>query len=408
MDYSGIARADAPLRQPELGVSTHAHHETGLVVAIAEFPLQAQVLEQWRGLGRNALVPNLFYEADFAQAAAHAFGKGVKVALFFTSDGELVFAWPFLISSKRWGLPLRAMIGWHHNFSALGVPLIHRDHDSAALRCFLALPRIVPGLPRRVWLPLVPDTGAFSEPLKNHCAQLGLRTALFECHARAMWQRGERDDPLNTLSAGSRSKLRQEYRRLEKDGTIVFETLNKVIDILPALEEYFELEATGWKGRIGTAIPQSAAEAMFMRNAVKAYAEQERLRIHRLRIGETTIASSITYITGDHAWYTKISFNDRYARNSPGSQLVLKVTEAFRRGEAQSADSCAPPGHPLMARFWPLRFGLSNVLLELESRHNLYVLTVQLEKLRLLARQLNRSRREYMGRWVRSYGGAKT
>jgi CelD/BcsL family acetyltransferase involved in cellulose biosynthesis len=408
MDYSGIARADAPLRQLELGVTTYAHHDTGLLVAVAEFPLQPQVLAQWRGLGRNALVPNLFYEADFAQAAAHAFGKGVKVALFFTSAGELVLAWPFMISSKRWGLPLRAMIGWHHNFSALGVPLIHRDHEAEALRCFLTLSRIVPGLPRRVWMPLVPDNGPFFESLKNHCAQLGLRTAMFECHARAMWQRGERDDPLDTLSASSRSKLRQEYRRLEKVGSIVFETLDKAPDILPALEEYFELEATGWKGRVGTAIPQSAAETTFMRNAVKAYAEQERLRIHRLRIGDTTLASSITYMTGDHAWYTKISFNDQYAKNSPGSQLVLKVTGAFRSGEAQSADSCAPPGHPLMARFWPLRFGLSNVLIELEARHNLYILAVQLEKLRLLARQLNRSRRKYVSRWLGSYGGAKS
>ena len=94
-----------------------------------------------------------------------------------------------------------------------------------------------------------------------------------------------------------------------------------------------------------------------------------RVRIDELKLGDRVIASSITYRNGPTAWYAKISFDEDFAKNSPGSQLVLKVTEAMNADPTLGfVDSCAPPLHPLMRRFWPERMNLSHRMLELAGK----------------------------------------
>ncbi len=201
------------------------------------------------------------------------------------------------------------------------------------------------------------------------------------------------------LSSGSRSKLRQEYRRLEKDGPITLDSVEAPDQLGDALENYLELEAKGWKGRAGTAIPSSPAETQFMRSVTQSLAEQGRVRIDRLKLGERVIASSITYRNGSVVWYAKISFDEEFAKNSPGSQLVVKVTEALNADPSISfADSCAPPHHPLMRRFWPERMDLSHRMLELAAKDVLFPVAVRLERQRPVVREYYHSAK----RWLKS------
>lgn len=361
---------------------------TGLFVSIHELPTSAEISAEWRDLASRALVPNLFYEADFANAAAVPFGKGVRVVLARNAAGQLVLAWPFRLSRTRWGLPLAGLVGWMHPFASLGVPLLDAAEAKEALICLLNVHHSIRGLPPRAFLPQVPEDGPFAQVLDLAMRELGLRSATLERYERASWTKDVDGDAYAILSSGSRSKLRQEYRRLEREGTLVFETLTEPDDVERGLEDYLKLEALGWKGRMGTAIPQSAEEMAFMRRAVRDYARQGRVRIDQLRIGPTTLASSITYLSGTHAWYAKISFNETFARNSPGSQLVLKVTEQWNAGQMiLTADSCAPPGHPLMRRFWGGRFWLANRVVELHGGDRLFPLACRLETLRTKVRE---------------------
>ena len=74
---------------------------------------------------------------------------------------------------------------------------------------------------------------------------------------------------------------------------------------------------------------------------------------------------------------------DGLASVSPGSHLVLKITDDYRLNTALTyADSCAPAGHPLMRRFWTTRFFLSNVVVALGEKDRLLGLAGALEQLR--------------------------
>ncbi len=358
----------------------------------------ADVVAQWHDLAKRALVPNLFYEPEFAQAAAIPFGQGVRLATVWGMERgqrRLLLAWPFKVERARWGLPLGVMLGWRHPFSSLGVPLLDPEHAEDALTCLLRIGDTIPSLPRLALLQLVPEEGVFANLLHLVTGREDIAVDKTERHDRPYWKRGQADDPMLSLSSGTRSKLRQEYRRLERDGAVRHDIITDPLQLPAALDDYLDLEASGWKARMGTAIPQSPKETAFMRQLHAELGKAGRIRFDRLRIGNTTLASSITYLNDSHAWYAKISFNEAYAKNSPGSQLVLKVTEDFRVNTTiRYVDSCAPAGHPLMRKFWSDRFYLSNVLVGMSGNNLQFRLGSAFERLRPQLRDAaNRARR---------------
>ncbi len=365
---------------------------TGLHLSIRPLAGGEAFSGAWKDLARRTLTPNIFYEAEYALPARLPFGHGVKLLAIHadaSDDAPLLGLWPFRLARFRWGLPLPVLFGWTHPFAATGTPLLDEDRAEDALTALLSVPAAFSDLPRRALMPLIPDEGPFAELLAELQGRLGLREARTEGHDRAFLTPRADADMLAHLSSGSRSKLRQEYRRLEKDGPISLRAIETPDEVGPALETYLELEAKGWKGRAGTAIPASAAETEFIRGVVRNLGAQGRVRIDELLLGQRVIASSITYRNGSTAWYAKISFDEDFAKNSPGSQLVLKATEAMNADPALGfVDSCAPPLHPLMRRFWPDRMSLSNRVLELAGRDALFALAVGLEEQRPKVRAL--------------------
>ncbi|MGH1587961.1 hypothetical protein ACRBEV_05935 [Methylobacterium phyllosphaerae] len=94
----------------------------GLVAAIRPLDPGAPWIPAWRALGAAALIRNPFYEAGYALAARDAFGAGVRLLLVADRAPEapgvqLVAAWPFRLSWRRWGLPLPLLMGWTHGYA---------------------------------------------------------------------------------------------------------------------------------------------------------------------------------------------------------------------------------------------------------------------------------------------------
>lgn len=361
-----------------------------LHLAIQSLSSDSRLDEKWRDLASRALVPNVFYEPEFAIPAAIPFGDGVQLLTVSEGsepDASLAGLWPFRLSRTRWGVPIPVMVGWNHPFASLGVPLLDRDRAEEALCLILSAPEHLPGLPRRLLLPLIPNRGPFADILTRLENRSLTREAQFEIHSRAMLAPDNREGYFERhLSSSTRSKLRQEFRRLERQGSVRFEAVTNPNAVDAALEDYIALEAGGWKGRAGTAVNCSPAETAFLKQAVARLAIQGRARIDRLVLNEQSIASSVTFMTGRKAWYAKISFDESQSNNSPGSQLVVHVTNSMLAdARIEIADSCAPPGHPLMRRFWAEEEIFSNRLIESIGGDRLHRIAVEFEKARLRA-----------------------
>jgi hypothetical protein len=128
-----------------------------------------------------------------------------------------------------------------------------------------------------------------------------------------------------------------------------------------ALSDFLSLEASGWKGRSGTAARNAPAIQCFLETAVTALAKVGKAQIARLFVDNRAIAAIIILRSGDGAWCWKIAYDETMARSSPGVQLLLTVTEALLEDRTLAhTDSCATADHPMIDHVWRERLALAD------------------------------------------------
>jgi CelD/BcsL family acetyltransferase involved in cellulose biosynthesis len=345
------------------------HRERGIVVprhAAAEAqwqPLAAlgEIVPEWRSLVTRALEPNVFYDPAFALAAAPVFGGDVG-AVLVRRAGQLIGLFPARLE-RRYGV-MATLTGWTHPYAPLGVPLVDRGEAEAAISAFLDhLQAEGPGL---ALLPMLPRDGAFAAALARVLARLGGATTEFGGHARAVL--APFDDRAVYLARALPHKklkeLRRQRRRLAETGAVEFTTAREPAAIATALDSFVALEASGWKGRQGSAAREHVAIRTFMHQAVTALATDGHARVDCLTHGDRTLAAAITLRSGDTSWFWKIAYDEDFARASPGVQISLDLTASLLAdGSIARVDSCATADHPMIDHLWRERLPLADLLI---------------------------------------------
>lgn len=333
-------------------------------VAEAEWhPLSAlgAHVDEWRDLATRALEPNVFYDPSFALAAAPVFG-GQAGAVAVRRAGRLIGLFPAR-AERRYGV-MATLTGWTHPYAPLGVPLVDRAEADAAIAAFLDFAGR-PG-PQLVVLPMLARDGAFAAALDRVLARRGGTMAEFGRHARALLApAGDRAGYLeHALPHKKLKELRRQRRRLADAEPVTLATARAPNDVAAALGYFLALEATGWKGRAGTAAAGRPLIRDFMERAITALAADGNARVDRLKHGERTLAAAITLRSGNAAWFWKIAYDETFARASPGVQISLDLTEALLADDSIArTDSCATADHPMIDHLWRGRLALADVLI---------------------------------------------
>jgi len=361
----------------------------GLKLATEWHPLVslAEVAEPWRALAARAAEPNVFYEPAFALAAAPVFGADAGAILVWSraTPRHLIGLVPLRIEPRRYGIPFPLLAGWTHPFAPLGVPLIDRDQVAAVVGAVFDHVASDPALPSVVLLPFISDTGTFACELRRSLAQRGGHFAAFGAHSRAMLVPGKdpADNLDHVLGSKKRKDLARQRRRLAETGALRLD-LGGAPTIASALQAFLDLEASGWKGRAGTAAAQHRAIEAFLRQAVTGLAAEGKARGARLVLDEHPIAAALTLSSGGAAWFWKIAYDEGVARASPGVQLALDLTAAFLADPAVArVDSCATPDHPMIDRIWRERLTLADYLISVDPRASFgFALARRLEGIR--------------------------
>ena len=349
------ARAASPTRRVSAGRS-----EWMRLAALAGFR------DEWRDLAGRALEPNVFYDPAFALAAARIFGADAGAVLVWskTAPQRLIGLFPARIE-RRYGVRT-ALTGWTHPYAPFGVPLVDREEAEAAIVAFLDRVEADDRLPKLVLLPFIATEGPFMATLSRVLDRHGGAIEPFGAHARALL--APRSEPHTYLDRALTHKkhkeLRRQRRRLLDRGQLKVLAAQTPDEIPRALNDYLALEASGWKGRAGTAAGQHADLRAFMRDAIEALAADGHARIDRLMQHGRPLAATITLRSGTTAWFWKIAYAEEVARASPGVQLTLDVTEQLlAQPDILRADSCATAGHPMIDHLWRERLALADLMI---------------------------------------------
>ncbi len=326
------------------------------------------IADAWRDLAARALEPNVFYEPGFALAAASVFGNDVGAALVWsgTSPRQLLGFFPARLSERRYGLRLPVLIGWTHPYAPLGTPLIERDAAEPVIAAWLAHLAGDPSLPGVVLLPLIAEDGPFATALSAILQRTQMPCVDFARHHRALLEpREDRSQYLeNALSSHRHSELRRTGRRLSNTGALLFTTASEPVAVAAAAEDFFALEASGWKGEAGTAAAHHEEVLSFIKMALPTLAAEGKVAINRLLLDGRPIAAAITLQSGDTAWYWKTAYDENFARFSPGVLLSAALTEELAGNPTIArTDSCAAPGKSMLDNIWSERLTLCNRLI---------------------------------------------
>jgi CelD/BcsL family acetyltransferase involved in cellulose biosynthesis len=155
------------------------------------------------------------------------------------------------------------------------------------------------------------------------------------------------------LPGKKRKELRRQMNRLADAGAVAFEALSSAVELDSWTEQFLKLEASGWKGRAGTAFASQPAHAEFLREALRRAHEAGSLQFCRLSSGGAPVAMIINFIERGNAYSFKIAYDETYARLSPGVLLEIELLHALAaRADLKFIDSCAQADHPMIDSIW--------------------------------------------------------
>ena len=363
----------------------------------------ASLAAEWRLLAARALEPNVFYEPSFALAAAPRLGTDVQVGLVWSrAPRRLVGLFPIRIERRRYGMPLAVVVGWTHAYAPLGAPLVDREMAESVIAAWLSNIADNAAMPDLMLLPLIAQTGAFAATLADLLARRGCQATSFDRHQRALLLPGDsRADYFQRTMSGTRLRnMRRRHTRLQELGAVTLELAQGSEALARGLEDFFTLEATGWKGRAGTAASQDADIRPFIERAVTALGSEDKVLIHRLRADGKTIAVTIALKSGDTAWGWKVAYDEAYADYSPGVLAVAGLTETILADPAiKQADSCATTTDTMALRLWNQRLTMADCLFATASDAEFsFALVSRLEALRRAAIAVAKSARDQLRR----------
>jgi len=162
-------------------------------------------------------------------------------------------------------------------------------------------------------------------------------------------------DRWEDLLAGVSPTLRQQYHRRRRSLAATGPLRLRVITGGPGLERdletFLRLEASGWKGRRGTALLADPAAAALYRGFAEAAAERGWLRLLLLEVAGRPVAGDLACAFAGTISMLKTAYDEELAAHSPG--LVL-------RGEALRAavdEGCAGYDFLGAAEPYKLRWG---------------------------------------------------
>jgi CelD/BcsL family acetyltransferase involved in cellulose biosynthesis len=334
-------------------------------------PLTAVPLSQWRGLAERAIEPNGYYLPPWELAVdAFASGRTRASALSARSDApdgttRLIGLIPAISMMRAYKIPLPALVS-AHPYGTLCTPPLDRDMAREAATGLLRAARDAGA--HALILREISLDGAAMKTLHEVLRQDGLHPRVLQSQLRACLDATRDADELlrDALGPKKLKELRRQRHRLAEHGAIRFDVARTHEDVAAALEIFMRLEASGWKGKRGTALIQDDGDAAFIRRAAPALAETEQCEIVTLHAGITPVAAGIVLRHQDRAFFFKLGIDEQFAKFSPGVQLTLELTRHLCADPAiATADSTASADHPMINPIWRGRFAIGDVLIPL-------------------------------------------
>lgn len=268
-----------------------------------------------------------------------AFGDGRRLAICVLWDGdELRAAFPLCREGRR----LEAIANDH---TPLFRPLARDQESLEAL-----VQEVIAAAGDELAVPGVPADDPAVTALIAGSRAAGRLTLVEAQHTSPIIEIGDDFAEYRRLMKSKLNPIERKARKLGREYEPLFNLLSPPPDFERELERGFEVEASGWKGKKGTAVISSDDTNRFYRSVARAFHARGELAMSSISLDGRPIAFSLGLLDRRRLYLLKTGYDESFGAVAPGMVLRLAIIErCFELGlDAHELLGDATP--------WKLRF----------------------------------------------------
>jgi CelD/BcsL family acetyltransferase involved in cellulose biosynthesis len=331
--------------------------------------------DSWRGawdrLAGQASEVNVFAESWFFEAGFRHLRGARPIRLVGIWQGsDLIGLLPVRIEHQYGRVPVAHVQNWLHHQTFLGTPLVRTGEETAFWEACLRALDVCDWARGFFHVSGLVEDGPVHRGLAEAARRLGRPCAIVHRSSRALLETSL--SPAAYYEQAVRKKKRKEIGRLSSRlrelGAVEVSSPASPAEIAACCDEFLALEASGWKGRAGSALASDAAKRAFFRDAVAGAERAGRLEILRLALDGRAIAMLVNFLAPPGAFTFKIAFDEEFARFSPGVLIQREYLRVLDRADIAWTDSCAAENHPMINSLWTERRTIVRATVPLSGR----------------------------------------
>lgn len=318
----------------------------------------------WDALARSAAEPNPFFESWYLLPALEALDTNRRVSILrFERQGVLLGLMPVARQLNYYGRPVPHITNWIHPNCFLGTPLVARGLETLFWQALLDWADAHPGAAFFLHLREFVLGGPLCSSLEKILDAGGRKSALVACYERAKLESDLDPDSYlrSSLSQRKRKDLNRRHRRLSELGEVRFDWATGSQGLSAWTDDFLKLEASGWKGKAGSALACDPATRHVFRSSLVGAAERGRLIRLSLLLAGRPIAMLSTFAAPPGSFGYKTAFDEAFSRYSPGFLLEREFLRSLERGDIRWCDSCAASDHSVMNQIWNERRAIGSL-----------------------------------------------
>ena len=326
--------------------------------------------QDWIALADEASEPNSFAEHWFVAASLATLASGRELRLIeVRRGGQLTGIMPVAIEQFYGRTTVRFVQNWCHHQSFLGTPLVRAGEEATFWSAVLDMLDASDWAPNFLHLRGMVEDGPVLRGLAEAAAERGRGSLTVHREARALLVGGldSRTYFERTVRPKKRKEIRRLLSRLTERGPVQARRLEPGDELQDWCDAFLALEKAGWKGRVGTALACAAETEAFFRATVSGAFAAGKLDFLRLDLEDRPVAMLVNFLAAPGAFSFKTSFDERYARFSPGVLIQLENLKILDRGNIAWMDSCAVQDHPMIDSLWSGRRDIIRVTVRLSG-----------------------------------------
>jgi CelD/BcsL family acetyltransferase involved in cellulose biosynthesis len=337
---------------------------TRKVKVLAGREAMAAIVPSWENMAAAAIEPNPFYEPWMLLPALEAFGleKSFRLVTIWNGD-RLDAVLPLERTGSFKGLPLPALSSWRHRHCLLCTPLVRTD---GAVETLAALIDWLRGERTSIiGLQYIPTEGPFSQALAEALKAANIKPFVLDGYARPVLRRAKDGETYvnEFIPRKERQELRRREKRLNEQGTLTQVALAPGEDVGRWIDEFLKLEASGWKGKEGTAMACSEANRRFLTETFTAAYQRGRLEMVGVDFNGKPLGRCTGFIAGKGAYAFKPAYDEAFAKFSPGILAeVARIRNLHQLPGVQWMDSFTDANNSMMSRLWKDRLTVQTLV----------------------------------------------